>query len=190
MIASRHPVQVVVAYDFSPSSEQALARAIEVAARAPQHVLHVVAALDPHLRILHDVTYETADGVQTQILERVSAAFAGRETAAQVQFFVHARIGKPATEILSLAADVGADLIFIGSHGATGVERLLLGSVSEQVVREAKCPVLVARPKTYADIDLLRIVRYDHQRAPHKEPHCYTYMNRQVILRPNDWPIS
>jgi nucleotide-binding universal stress UspA family protein len=195
VIEPRHPVQVVVAYDFSPSSEQALARAIEVAARAPQHVLHIVAAIDPHDPFagsgpLHKVSYEAAGEVQKVIMENVTSAFAGRETGSEVQFFVHARIGKPATQILALAAEVGADLIFIGSHGKTGVERMLLGSVSERIVREAKCPVLVARPKTYADIELLHVTRYDHQRTPHREPHCYTYSNRQVLLRPNAWPIS
>jgi nucleotide-binding universal stress UspA family protein len=190
-----HPVQVVVAYDFSPSSEQALARAIEVAARAPQHVLHIIAAVDPHDPaagggILHRVGYETADAIQKLIIENVTKAFAGREAASEVQFFVHARFGKPAAQILALAEEVGADLLFIGSHGKTGVERLLLGSVSERVVREAKCPVLVVRPKTYADVDLLHVMRYDHERAPHREPHCFTYTNRQVLLRPNDWPIS
>lgn len=195
MIAASHPVQVIVAYDFSPSSEQALARAIEVAARAPQHVLHIVSVLDPHDRaasggVLGDVTYETADRLQEMIVESVTAAFANRPTASEVQFFVHARIGKPVAEILLLAAEVGADLIFIGSHGKTGLERILLGSVSERVVREAGCPVLVARPKTYADIDLLKVMRYDHPHAPHREPHVYTYQNKQVILRPTDWPIS
>jgi nucleotide-binding universal stress UspA family protein len=195
MIEVRHPVQVVVAFDFSPSSEQALARAIEVAARAPHHVLHIIAALDSRDRIgiagaLEDVNYESAERVQKVILERVTAAFAGRATASEVQFFVHARIGKPAQEILALAQSIGADLIFIGSHGRTGVERFFLGSVSECVMREAGCPVMIVRPKTYADIDLLKVVRYDHQRTPHREPHCYTYTNRQVILRPDDWPIS
>jgi len=182
VIEPRHPIQVVVAYDFSPSSERALARAIEVAARAPQHVLHIVAAIDSHAH--------AADAVQRSIIENVTKAFAGRETAAEIQFFVHARIGKPAEEILAVASDVGADLIFIGSHGKTGVERLVLGSVSERVVREAKCPVLVARPKTYADIDLLRVTRYEHERTRHREPHCYTYTDRQVVLRPDAWPIG
>jgi nucleotide-binding universal stress UspA family protein len=192
---ARTPVQVVVAYDFSPSAEQALARAIEVAARAPQHVLHIVAALEPHADAWVDVplgasSYEVADQYHELIIERVSAAFAGRPTAADVQFFVHVRIGKPVSQILGLASEVGADLIFIGSHGRTGVERLVLGSVSERVVREAGCPVMVVRPKSYADVELLQVMPYEHARAPHREPHRYTYTNRQVIFRPADWPIS
>lgn len=197
MIEASHPVQVVVAYDFSPSSEQALARAIEVAARAPQHVLHIVAVIAPHDRLhgggpFKHVTYDEAEAVQKSIIENVTKAFAGRPTAADVQFFVHARIGKPAEEILQLASEVGADLIYIGSHGMTGVERMLLGSVSERVVREAHCPVLIARPKTYADVDLLHVFRYEHERKPYREPHrySYSYANRQVLLRSNEWPIS
>lgn len=195
MTEAIHPVQVVVAYDFSPSAEQALSRAVETAARAPEHVLHIVAVLDPHDRVTiaglsADPTYETADRIQKLILERVTAAFAGRETAADVQFYVHARIGKAAAQILAVASDVGADLILIGSHGKTGVERLLLGSVSERVVREAGCPVVVARPKTYANVDLLKVTKFEHERTPHRDPHCYSYTNRQVIMRPNDWPIS
>ena len=193
MIQVLHPVQIVVAYDFSPSSEQALHRAIEVAARAPQHVLHIIAALDPHQRfnILGEEehpTYETADRIQKEILDRVTTSFAGRATASDVQFFVHARIGKAAVEILGLAAEVGADMIFVGSHGKTGVERLLLGSVSERVVREAGCAVVVVRLKVHADVDLMHVMKYDHERTPHREPHSYTYTGNQVVLRPTQWP--
>ncbi len=195
MTTTGQPIQIVVAYDFSASAEFAIARAIEVAARAPQHVLHIITALDPHeppaaLAPIKDVTYEAADQLQSLILDRVKAAFATRATASEVQFYVHARIGKPADEILALAAEIGADMIFIGSHGKTGVERLLLGSVSERVVREAGCPVMVVRAKTYNYVDLLKVTRYEHDRMPHREPHRYSYTNKQVITRPNDWPIS
>jgi nucleotide-binding universal stress UspA family protein len=184
------PIQVVVAFDFSPSAEYALARAIDVAARAPQHVLHVTAVLDERAGMLHGVTYQDADHVQCQVRERVTAALAGRVAASEVHVFVHARIGKPAEEILRLAAEVGADLIFIGSHGKVGLERLLLGSTCERVVREAHCPVMVARAKTYPDVALLPVVPYEHDRHAHPEPHRYSYVDNRVLLRPSDWPIS
>jgi hypothetical protein len=56
------------------------------------------------------------------------------------------------------------------------------------VVREAGCPVLVARAKTHPEVDFLTVVPYEHEHKPHREPHCYTYTNR-AILRPNDWPL-
>jgi nucleotide-binding universal stress UspA family protein len=53
--------------------------------------------------------------------------------------------GDPPAEILHVAADSGADLIVMGTHGRTGLERLLMGSVAERVVRKAPCPVLTVR---------------------------------------------
>jgi nucleotide-binding universal stress UspA family protein len=184
----REPIQVVVAYDFSPSAEEALIRAVDVAARAPQHVLHIVCALDPRGQLRH-VTSDQAASIQVQARERVVAAFAGRLTASEVQFYVHARIGPPADEILQLAEEVGADLLFIGSHGKVGVERWLLGSVSERVVREAKCPVMVVRRKDYADVDLMHVIPYEHERHAYVPPHRYSYVERRVITRPPDFPL-
>lgn len=55
------------------------------------------------------------------------------------------RIGRPGAQILALLEhDRTFDLVVMGSHGHTGVERMLLGSVAEKVVRHARCPVLVA----------------------------------------------
>lgn len=184
------PVQVVVAFDFSPSAEYALVRAVDVAARAPQHVLHIIATLDERAGKLRGISYRDAEHVQHLVRERVVAAFAGRDTASEVQFFVHARIGKPAEEILRLAAEIGADLIFIGSHGKVGLERLLLGSTCERVVREAHCPVMVARAKTYPDVELMSVTAYEHERSHHAEPHRYSYVDNRVLLRPADWPLS
>jgi nucleotide-binding universal stress UspA family protein len=53
--------------------------------------------------------------------------------------------GDPATEIVSYARDSGTDLIVMGTHGRTGLERLLMGSVAEKVMREASCSVLVVK---------------------------------------------
>lgn len=54
-------------------------------------------------------------------------------------------IGGPGYEIVELAKKKGADLIVIGTHGHTGLKHVLLGSVTEKVVRHAPCPVLVIR---------------------------------------------
>lgn len=188
------PIQIVVAYDFSPSAEEALQRAVEVVCRAPHHVLHVVAAIEGRHGLAvaptDDVNYDYAAKIQEMVTSRMTIAFAGRAAASEVQFFVHARIGKSAEEILNIAREVGADLLFIGSHGKTGVERVLLGSVSERVVREAKCPVMVVRAKGYEDVDLLHVFTYDHERKPYAPPHRYSYVDQRVIHRPNDFPIS
>ena len=53
--------------------------------------------------------------------------------------------GDPATEIVRYARDAGMDLIVMGTHGRTGLDRLLMGSVAEKVMREALCSVLVVK---------------------------------------------
>jgi nucleotide-binding universal stress UspA family protein len=53
--------------------------------------------------------------------------------------------GIPAEAIVDFAREVGADLIVIGSHGRTGLGRVLMGSVAEHVVRNAGCPVLTVK---------------------------------------------
>lgn len=53
--------------------------------------------------------------------------------------------GAPAEEILRVAGELGCDLIAMGTHGRTGLGRLLMGSVAEEVVRKAPCPVLTVK---------------------------------------------
>jgi len=57
----------------------------------------------------------------------------------------HLEYGEPESVILQTAQEVGADLIVMGTHGRTGLRRLLMGSVAEHVVRKAACPVLTVR---------------------------------------------
>ena len=54
-------------------------------------------------------------------------------------------IGDPASEIVAVAKEMGADLIVMGTHGRTGLKRLLMGSVAEAVVRKSLCPVITYR---------------------------------------------
>jgi nucleotide-binding universal stress UspA family protein len=54
--------------------------------------------------------------------------------------------GDAAAEIARVAAERPCDLIVMGTHGRTGIERVLLGSVAEKVIRHATCPVLTTKP--------------------------------------------
>jgi nucleotide-binding universal stress UspA family protein len=56
-------------------------------------------------------------------------------------------VGEPAPEILSYARDHGIDLLVVGTHGRTGLEHALMGSIAERVVRRARCPVLTVHPQ-------------------------------------------
>jgi nucleotide-binding universal stress UspA family protein len=191
---STTPSQVVVAYDLSHSGSAALQRALALAARAPFHILHFVCVIDPHVAVAGipatgKIDYRYAESVQRAITDMIASELRARGDVERVHFFVHARIGKPAEEILALAHEVGADLVVIGSKGSTGLERLVLGSVSEKVVREAGCTVEVARPKTYAHVDLMTIVDNKERTHDYVRPHRYSYSDSRLNLRPTDWPL-
>jgi nucleotide-binding universal stress UspA family protein len=189
---------VVVGYDLSRSGGAALTRAVTLAARAPHHVLHVVCVIDPMEAIPSIPAYNGIDHMYAaRVQEAVAAEIrdeldrAEAEIDDRVHFFVHARIGVPAPEILELADEVGADLIIVGSTGLTGVERMLVGSTSERVVREARCTVEVARPKQYRDAELVPVeqVEPSHESHEYVPPHRYTYEDHRVNLRPAEWPL-
>jgi len=84
---------------------------------------------------------ERAQAVADRTLTKLGAAGLALES--------RVRRGDPSHEIVEEAKSWGADLIVVGSHGRTGMQRLLLGSVAEQVVRHAPCSVEVVRqPKS------------------------------------------
>lgn len=56
-------------------------------------------------------------------------------------------VGEPAGEIVAYARDHGTDLLVLGTHGRTGIEHALMGSIAERVVRRARCPVLTVHPQ-------------------------------------------
>ena len=190
-----HHSPVVVGYDFSHSGHAALDRAVSLAARAPHHVLHVVCVVSakepiPSIPVYDGVDYLYAARVQEALALEVQQELDRAEVTTRINFFVHARIGKAAAEILKIASEVGADLIIVGSHGLTGIERLVIGSTSEKIVREAGCSVEVARVKQYPEVERMPVVEaegHDHTYVP---PHRYEYEDHRVVLRPVEWPLS
>lgn len=143
---------IVFATDFSEQAEHAGAYAVMVARRLGAELLCV------HASVYHDVhpdAYELSTGhiegfreelqrelVRRRMLLETMVEGAGRQGVRASHEVVE---GRAAEAICQVAADAGADLIVVGSHGRTGLKRFLLGSVAERVVRLASCSVLVAR---------------------------------------------
>jgi nucleotide-binding universal stress UspA family protein len=80
-------------------------------------------------------------------LSATAAALTGCEVDERME------LGDVATTICRVAEDIPADVIIVGSHGRTGLRRMLLGSVSEHVVRHSPCPVLVVHERPTDDND-------------------------------------
>jgi nucleotide-binding universal stress UspA family protein len=139
--------------DFSDSSKQAfrLACALAHDHRARLIVVHVLPdGMVPLNEMMTPLREEHAE-VKRQ-LEQVQARDPKLRLEHRLLF------GDPVVEICRLAKETKAGLIVMGTHGRSGLSRFLMGSVAEQVVRKAACPVLTVRT-------LIRIVRRRHRSA-------------------------
>ena len=82
--------------------------------------------------------------------EKRLASLIGKVYQEGVKVYPIFKEGVPFREIPEAAKEVGADLIVLGTHGRTGLERMMMGSVAERVVRGAPCPIFLVRPKALA----------------------------------------
>lgn len=136
--------KVLLATDLGPTSVPATNEAFEVAGRLGADLL-IVSVIDTAAqRPPGGLVGDRVDQVRER---RQSAAQAlvqrGRRAGVAVTFLVW--VGEAADAILEAAEAEGADMIVLGSHGRGALGRLLLGSVSRQVVRGARVPVVVVR---------------------------------------------
>jgi nucleotide-binding universal stress UspA family protein len=125
--------------DFSHNSDAALAYATALARDAGAKLL-VVHVEEPPLAYGGGDMYYGLPEPNTQALRQMLADV--NLPDASVASERRLLSGDPAGAIVRLAADEGVDLIVMGTHGRTGLSRLLMGSVAEAVVRRAGCPVL------------------------------------------------
>lgn len=141
------PKRILVPVDGSPQSHRALEYAVAEHPDASFIVLHVVNpsqmayATDPSGMDYWEDWYESAQDRAAEILEEAE----GVVEAAAASVASAIEVGSPARVIVDYAEEKDADLIVMGSHGRSGVSRILLGSVAETVVRRAPCPVTVVR---------------------------------------------
>ncbi len=141
--------RILAATDLSEASDEAVrqAHAGAIATGASLAVIHVL----PHLLGVNTLFPQQLAGealglanLEGEVREAVTAQVASCAPGAKVEIFLEE--GSEYAQIVRRAEAWTADLVVVGSHGRTGLPRLLLGSVAEQVVRHAHCPVLVARP--------------------------------------------
>lgn len=146
--------RVLVPIDFSPSARAALEYATFLSGKfgAELTVLHVwepPGYVGPDTLALLPVAagqpgWETT---RSEVLREVEL-FLGKAEARPKGLTVRVEAGEPSDAILSAAAGGAADLIVMGTHGRTGLSRLLIGSVAEAVLRRSTCPVLTIRVAT------------------------------------------
>lgn len=141
------PGRILVPVDGSPRAETALAYALEGFPGAPVTALHVV---DVQVDYDHEELEGTyVEGMLDELRERAEDVLASaEERAADLDREIDTEVayGKPGRAIVEYAAEEGYDQVVVGSHGRSGVARVLLGSVAETVVRRSTLPVTIVRP--------------------------------------------
>jgi nucleotide-binding universal stress UspA family protein len=135
---------ILVAVDGSACATAAAEHALELAAEydAALHVVYVIDATDLGLTTPSEIDVEQVKASLRTRGEEATDAVVQAAADAGVDAVAEVRVGIPHEAIREYAAEIGADLLAVGTHGRTGVERYLLGSVAERVVRTADVPVL------------------------------------------------
>ena len=138
--------RIVVPTDFSTCSEEAwrLARGMVATSRGELVLTHVLTeaplyreSVMTQVRPVYEGARKWAEGALQDWVAKARAEGLNARTTL--------RTGVPYQEVVALATDERADLIVIGTHGRGGIDRALLGSVADRVVRLAPCPVLTVR---------------------------------------------
>ena len=140
------PYVVVVGIDFDAPAMKAANIAMRVAARHTRAELHLVGALAPPRAMGPFSTFATMPSSVARLHERLESFALTLEARESVRIVAHAVLGAPARSITDLARELGANLIVLGSAGATGIARFLFGSITATVRRHAECAVMTVEP--------------------------------------------
>lgn len=139
--------RLLVPVDFSDSSLRALRYAVGLATESGGSltIVHVVPADYGWLGIGQEEFRDLDKSLQHQAADRLRA-FADANVPRNAPADLEVRVGRPAEEIVAAATESKSDLIVLSTHGLTGLDRYLIGSVADRVTRLAPCPVFLMRP--------------------------------------------
>ncbi|MFC6766321.1 universal stress protein [Natrinema soli] len=138
-------MDVLVAYDGSKPAQKAVEHAFATYPDAEIVLLRVIEAADSSteagISIVQEMLREREEEISAALPDEIDAITSDPD----VEFRTETVVGRPAREIVSFAEEHDIDHVIIGSHGRSGLSRILLGSVAEKIVRRAPMPVTVIR---------------------------------------------
>ena len=138
--------KILCAFEFDGNSTAALLLASTLAKEsgAMLYILHIARVptqdMDVPLPFDTDPRWEKEARAKLEVI-------AHDTLKGEVRYVIDVRTGVPNIDIARAARELGVDLIVIATHGRTGFEHFVLGSVTEHVIRDAPCPVLVTRTR-------------------------------------------
>jgi len=144
--------KILCPVDFSEFTDEILAYAVNIAKRfdSELHLIHVIPNLNYFTPYESFLTPENLVAIERNIEGEVGKDFDNITKKLDLPFKRIVKTGVTFVEIIDYIKDQGIDLVVMGTHGRSGIEHILIGSVAEKVVRKSPCPVLTVRPKDKA----------------------------------------
>jgi nucleotide-binding universal stress UspA family protein len=137
--------KILVPTDFSPHSQEAFRVAHDLAKATGASVVMFHVSSPPAVVSDGDRLLSKPAGAETMDVWNELTKFQARDPAVHVEHQVIVADQPDATHILRILEEQGCDLIVMGTHGWTGLKHLLFGSLTQDVVRRAHCPVMVVK---------------------------------------------
>jgi nucleotide-binding universal stress UspA family protein len=140
--------RILVAYDGSPAADEALRLACALADQCRGKVIICYAAEPSKAPLLNILPTQEREDILSDIHRFATDLFQDaikRICPANADIATYIAEGSPPDAIVAAAQDMNADVIAIGTHGRSGLSRVLLGSVAEGVIRASKAPVITVQ---------------------------------------------
>ena len=141
-----HPETILIPLDFSKPADKALeyGKAFARQFGAKLVLIHILEPMVVPAELGYGFVPPPDDTLPVEALrEKLATLAAGLGNEINVTSSI--RIGRPWSEVVDAAKESNADLLIVATHGRTGLQHVLLGSVAEKIIRHAPCPVLVVR---------------------------------------------
>lgn len=141
--------KVLCPVDFSEFTDEILAYAVGIAKRfdSELHLIHVIPNLNYFTPYESFLTPENLVAIERNIEGEVDKDFDKITKNLDVPVKKIIKTGVTFVEIIDYVKEQDIGLVVMGTHGRSGIEHILIGSVAEKVVRKSPCPVLTIRPK-------------------------------------------
>ncbi len=141
--------KILCPVDFSEFTDEIIEYALDIAKKydAELYLIHIIPNLNYFTPYESFFTPENLIVVEKNMETEVNKDFDDLMKKINGPAVKVIKNGTPFVEIINYARSESMDLIIIGTHGRSGLEHILIGSVAERVIRKAPCPVLTVRPK-------------------------------------------
>jgi len=135
-------MKVLISCDYTDSGEHVLEEACKFLAAFPEAEVHVFNVIDMSV-VSAAGMYNNGELISSMEMDAQELGKKAQAIFGKKKIYFASEVGFPADMVLQKATNLKADLLILGTHGRTGLNRLVIGSVAENILRQAHCNTLV-----------------------------------------------